>query len=61
MILLIVAGAVYALWFDSIPASILTAALVVYRAQRPSRFGPGTGRVVYQRQAAQVGRDDPLG
>lgn len=58
MIVLIVAGIVYALWFDSIPASILTGALVLYRAQRPSKFGARVRDAWYARQVAQVGSDD---
>jgi hypothetical protein len=60
VIVLILAGAVYALWFDSIPASILTAALVVYRAQRPSKFGTRVREAWYQRRAVGV-TNDPLG
>lgn len=60
MILLILAGIIYALWFDSIPASILTGALILYRAQRPSGFGQRVRDAWYTRQAAQIGRDDPL-
>ena len=59
MVLLIVAGVIYALWFDSIPAAILTGALVLYRAQRPSKFGARVREAWYQRQA-QVPRDDSL-
>lgn len=58
MVLLILAGIVYALWFDSIPASILTAALVIYRAQRPSQWRARWQDFMYARQAAQVGEDD---
>ena len=60
MILLIVAGIVYALWFESIPASIITASLVLYRAQRPSKFRARVRDAWYARQVAQVGQDDPL-
>lgn len=58
MIVLIVAGIVYALWFDSVPASILTGALVLYRAQRPSQFRARVRDAYYARQAMQVGEPE---
>lgn len=58
MILLIVAGATYALWAESIPASILVAALVLYRAQRPSGFRARVREAWYARQAAVVGEPE---
>ena len=57
MIVLIVAGIAYALWFDSIPASILTGALVLYRAQRPSRFMVRVRDAWYTRQVSRVGEE----
>ena len=58
MLIVILVGIGYALWFDSIPASILTAALVVYRAQRPSQFRQRVRNAWYARQVAQVGEPE---
>jgi hypothetical protein len=58
MILLILAGLVYTIWAESIPASILTAALILYRAQRPGRMMQRVREAWYQRQAAQVGVEE---
>lgn len=58
MLLLIVLGIGYALWFDSIPASVITAGLIVYRAQRPSQFRARVRDAWYARQVAQVGADE---
>lgn len=58
MLILILAGIVYAVWADSIPVSILTAALVIYRAQRPSRFRERVREAWYQRQASAVGESE---
>lgn len=58
MFLLILAGIVYTIWFDSIPASILTAALILYRAQRPSQTMRRVREAWYQRQAAQAGEPE---
>lgn len=57
MILLILAGIVWAIWSDSLVVSILTAALILYRAQRPSTFRNRVREAWYQRQAAQVGEE----
>ena len=51
---------VYALWFDSIPASVLAAAVVLYRAQRPGQFRNRLNDFRYAQQVAQVGSDDPV-
>lgn len=60
MVLVIIAGIVYALWFDSIPAAILTAGLILYRARRPSQMRQRWQDFMYARQAMQVGDDDPV-
>ena len=58
MLLLILAGLVYAIWADSLPVSIIVAAMILYRAQRPSKFLPRLRDAWYMRQAAQVGEDE---
>jgi hypothetical protein len=58
MILLILSGIVYALWADSIPASVITGALILYRAQRPSKMMGRVRDAWYQRQAASIGSDE---
>lgn len=60
MLLLILAGIVYAIWTESLVVAILTAALILYRAQRPSTFRQRVREAWYQRQVAQVGQDDSL-
>jgi len=57
MLLLILAGIVYSVWFDSLPVSIITAALILYRAQRPSKFMGRLREAWYMRQASQVGEE----
>ncbi len=58
MILLILAGLFWTVYADSIPVSILTAALIIYRAHRPSRFRHRIRDAWYARQAIQVGEDE---
>lgn len=58
MVLLILAGIVYAIWTESLVVAILTAALILYRAQRPSTFRHRMREAWYQRQAARVGEVD---
>jgi hypothetical protein len=60
MILLILAGLVYTVWQDSVAVAVLTGALILYRAQRPSQFANRLREARYRRQAAQVGSDDSL-
>lgn len=55
VVVLIIAGAAYALFADSIPASIIVAALILFRAQRPSQFRRRFNEARYARQAAQIG------
>jgi hypothetical protein len=55
MILLILTGLVYAVWFDSLTVAILTASLVYYRAHRPGKLMQRIREWNYQRQAAQIG------
>lgn len=57
MLLLILVGIGYAIWFDSLAAAILTAALILYRAQRPSKLRQRIREAWYQRQALDVGDD----
>jgi hypothetical protein len=58
MILLILSGIVYALWAESIPASVITGALILYRAQRPSQLMGRVREAWYQRQAATIGEPE---
>lgn len=53
MLLLIIAGLVWSVWADSIPVSILTAALILYRAQRPGQLIQRYREARYQRQAVE--------
>jgi hypothetical protein len=55
MLLLILAGIVYALLADSIPASVIVASLILSRAQRPSQFRRRFNEARYARQAARIG------
>lgn len=55
MLLLIIAGIVYALWTDSLAVSVLVAALILYRAQRPSQFRNRIREWRYAQVASQVG------
>lgn len=57
MLLVILAGIVYTLITESLPVAVLTGALILYRAQRPSRFVGRLREFWYQRQAAQVGEE----
>lgn len=57
MILLILAGMVYAVWFDSLPVAVLTTGLILYRAQRPSQLRHRIREAWYARQALDVGED----
>lgn len=38
MLLFILAGIAYTVWADSLPVAIITGAMILYRAQRPSQF-----------------------
>ena len=58
MILLILVGLVYSIWFDSLTVAILTASLIYYRAHRPSKFVQRIREWGYQRQAAQMGEPE---
>jgi hypothetical protein len=58
MLIVILVGIVYALWFDSIPASVIVAGLILYRAQRPSQFRQRVRNAWYARQVAQVGEPE---
>lgn len=55
MVLLIVAGLVWTVYADSIAVAIVTAALILYRAQRPSKFRQRLRDFQYARQATEVG------
>lgn len=55
MLVLILAGLVYSVWFDSLTVAILTASLIYYRARRPGKLMQRIREWSYQRQAAQVG------
>lgn len=57
MLLLILAGIGYTIWFDSLAVAVLTGSLILYRAQRPSKLRQRVREAWYQRQAAQVGDD----
>jgi hypothetical protein len=52
VVILILAGIVYAIWADSLTVAVLTASLVVYRAYRPSTFWQRLREVRYLKQAA---------
>ena len=56
MLLLIVAGIAYTVWADSLPVAVLTAALVLYRAHRPSTFW----RRVREARYLRSGTDDSV-
>lgn len=58
MLLLILAGLVWTVWAESIPVSIVTAALILYRAQRPSQFRRRFNEARYARQAARIGEPE---
>ena len=58
MLLLILAGIVYVIITESLAVAVLTAALVLYRAQRPSPWGRRIRDAWYARQVAQVGEVD---
>lgn len=53
MLVLIAGGIVYAVLTESLTVAILTAALILYRAQRPSQFRRRVREAWYARQAAQ--------
>lgn len=58
MILLIILGLFWTVYADSIAVGIVTAALILYRAQRPSQFRQRLRDAWYARQAMQVGEDE---
>lgn len=58
MFLLILAGLIWTVYAESIPVSIVTAALIIYRSQRPSQFRHRLREAWYARQALQVGEDE---
>lgn len=58
MILLILAGLFWTVYADSIAVGIVTAALILYRAQRPSQFRQRLRDAWYARQAMQVGDEE---
>lgn len=58
ILLLILAGLFWTVWAESIPVAIVTAALILFRAQRPSKFRQRVREAWYQRQALQVGEND---
>lgn len=58
MLVLILAGVVYAILTDSLTVAILTAALILYRAQRPSRFGQRVREAWQMRQLVEATAED---
>lgn len=58
MILLILIGAVYVLLTESLPVAVLVAALILYRAQRPSQFLTRARDAWYAQRAASVSAED---
>jgi hypothetical protein len=58
MLILIVAGAAYAVLTESLVVAILVAALILYRAQRPSQFRNRIRDAWYARQAARIGESE---
>jgi hypothetical protein len=57
MILLIVAGLVYTVWAESIAVAIVTAAMILYRAQRPSPLMRRIREAWLMRQVAAAGEE----
>lgn len=57
MLILILVGMGYAVYFDSLTVAVLTVGLILYRAQRPSKFRQRVRDAWYMRQAAQVGEE----
>lgn len=57
MLLLILLGIGYTIWFDSLAVAILTASLILFRAQRPSRLTQRLRDAWYAREAARVGEE----
>ena len=55
MLALILAGLVYTILTDSIAVAILTASLILYRAQRPGQLRQRIQEWRYAQQAAQLG------
>lgn len=58
MLLLIIAGLVYSILTDSLAVAVLTASLILYRAQRPGTFTRRLREAWYQRQAGRVGESE---
>lgn len=54
MLIVIVAGIVYTLLTESIAVAVITASLVLYRAQRPGQFRQRVQEWRYAQQAAQL-------
>lgn len=57
MLVLIIAGIVLTILWDSLPVAVLTAALILYRAQRPGTLLQRMREAWMARQVAQVGEE----
>jgi hypothetical protein len=55
MLLVILTGIVYVLLTESLAVAVITASLILYRAQRPSQFRNRLREWRYAQAASQVG------
>lgn len=57
MWMLIVAGVVYVVYTQSVAIAVIVGALILYRAQRPSKLGDRVRDAWLRQQAEKVGAD----